>query len=269
MPELPDLEAIRDFLNQRLPGVRIDAVQPLIPFIIRLPKEDFVKALEGNIFQETARVGKFLLFNFASGHQMVINAMLTGRYQYCLPGKKRRAKTCVVFVLADGHELRYVDERLMGKVYLVKGDELDSIPQFAEMGPDALSPELTERAFSERLRRHNGQIKGILINQRFVAGIGNAYSDEILHAAHIHPYRKRSTLFDEEVGTLYRSLRSVLEWAIPQITERMGGELPLEEVRDFLRVHRRGGEPCPTCGGRITDITAGGRVTSFCRACQK
>ena len=64
-------------------------------------------------------------------------------------------------------------------------------------------------------------------------------------------------------------MRSVLEWAIPQIEERMSDEFPLEEVRDFLRVHRRGGEPCPTCGGRITEITAGGRVTSFCRTCQK
>ena len=269
MPELPDLEAIRDFLNQRLPGTRIEGAQTLIPFIIRLPMQDFVEILEGNVFEETARAGKFLLFNLASGHRLVVNAMLTGRYQYCLPSERRRAKTCLALLLANGHELRYVDERLMGKVYLVEGDELDSIPQFAEMGPDALSPELTEQAFSERLRRHNGQIKSVLVNQRFVAGIGNAYSDEILHVAHIHPYRRRSTLSGEEVSTLYHSLHSVLEWAIPQITERMGSELPLEEVRDFLRVHRRGGEPCPTCGGRITEITAGGRVTSFCRTCQK
>ncbi|MGD0765132.1 MAG: DNA-formamidopyrimidine glycosylase family protein [Dehalococcoidia bacterium] len=268
MPELPDLEAIRDFLNQRLPGTRIEAVQPLIPFIVRLPEQEFVATLEGNVFEETARAGKFLLFHLAGGHRLVVNAMLTGRYQYCLPSERRRAKTCFVFLLANGHELRYVDERLMGKVYLVKAGELDSVPQFAEMGPDALSPQLTEDIFSERLRRHSGQIKNILTNQRFIAGIGNAYSDEILFVARIHPYRKRPSLSDEEVSSLYRSLRSVLEWAIPQIEERIGDKLPLEEVRDFLRVHRRGGEPCPVCGGRITDITAGNRVTSFCRTCQ-
>jgi formamidopyrimidine-DNA glycosylase len=269
MPELPDLEAIRDFLNQRLPGTRIEKAQPLIAFVIRLPKQDFIGALEGNAFQETTRAGKFLLFHLASGHLMVVNAMLTGRFQYCLPGERRRAKTCLALALANGHELRYVDERLMGKIYLAEGDKIDSVPQFAEMGPDALSPDLTESVFSERLRHYNGQIKNVVVNQRFVAGIGNAYADEILHAARINPYRKRSSLSTEEVRSLYGACRSVLEWAIREVTERAGDDLPLEEVRDFLRVHRRGGEPCPVCGSRITDITAGGRITSFCRSCQR
>ena len=100
----------------------------------------------------------------------------------------------MVLTLANGYDLRYVDERLMGKVYLVEEGALDQIPQFAEMGPDALSPELTDEVFAQRLRRHPGQIKGILVNHKFVAGIGNAYADEILFAASIHPYRKRPTL---------------------------------------------------------------------------
>jgi len=269
MPELPDLEAIRGFLNERLPGVRIEQAQALIPVVFRVPKADLQAILEGNSFGETLRQGKFLLFHLDSGHRLVVNPMLTGRFQYCLPQERRRAKTCMALTLANGWELRYVDERLMGKVYLVREDSLEQIPQFAEMGPDALSPELTAEVFAQRLRRHNGQIKGILVNHRFVAGIGNAYADEILFAAGIYPYRKRSTLSAEEVGRLYQSISSVFRWAIPIVAERTKDSLPLEEVRDFLRVHRRGGEPCPNCGSRITEITAGRRITSFCRHCQR
>jgi formamidopyrimidine-DNA glycosylase len=269
MPELPDLEAIRGFLNQRLPGVRVEQAQALIPVVFRVPKADLQAILESNTFDETLRQGKFLLFHLKSDHILVVNPMLTGRFQYCPPQEKRRAKTCMVLTLANGYDLRYVDERLMGKVYLVEEGALEQIPQFAEMGPDALSPELTEEVFAQRLRRHPGQIKGILVNHKFVAGIGNAYADEILFAAAIHPYRKRPTLSEEEVQRLYQAIHTVFEWAIPIVAERTKDGLPLEEVRDFLRVHRRGGEPCPNCGNRITEITAGQRITSFCRHCQK
>ena len=174
----------------------------------------------------------------------------------------------MILSLSDGHELRYVDFRLMGKIYLAKEDELDKIPQFAELGPDATSPELTESAFVERLMRFSGQIKNILINQRFIAGIGNAYSDEILFAAKINPFRKRATLSEEEMSTLYRAMRDVFAWAFPLVQEAMQDDIPLEEVRGFMRVHRRGGEACPVCGNRITDITRGGSVMSYCRHCQ-
>jgi formamidopyrimidine-DNA glycosylase len=270
MPEIPDLEAIRGYLNQRLPGQRIERAEALIPVVFRIPKQDFVSILEGNSFGEATRRGKFLLFELASGHRLVINAMLTGRFQYCSPKEKRRAKTCMVLALGDGHELRYSDERLMGKVYLVDEKGLAQVPQFAEMGPDALSPELTEEVFAQRLRRHNGQIKGILVNHKFVAGIGNAYADEILFAAGVHPYRKRPSLSDDEISRLYRAIRSVLaDWAIPIVAERTKDGLTYEEIRDFLKVHRRGGEPCPNDPTHtLTEITAGGRITSFCRHCQ-
>lgn len=270
MPEIPDLEAIRGFLNRRLPGQRIERAEALIPVVFRVPKQEFASVLEGNTFGETTRRGKFLLFELESGHRLVVNAMLTGRFQYCPPAEKRRAKTCMVLALSDGQELRYSDDRLMGKVYLVEEEGLSRVPQFAEMGPDALAPELSEDVFAERLRRHNGQIKNILVNHKFVAGIGNAYADEILFEAGIHPYRKRPTLSDEEVRRLHRAVRSVLaDWATPIVAERMKDGLAYEEVRDFLRVHRRGGQPCPNDSSHtLTEITAGGRITTFCRHCQ-
>jgi formamidopyrimidine-DNA glycosylase len=221
------------------------------------------------VFGQTTRRGKFLLFDLKSGHKLVVNPMLTGRFQYLGPEEKRRAKTCMLLTLSDGQELRYSDERLMGKVYLVPEEDLGQVPQFAEMGPDALDESLIEEVFAQRLRRHNGMIKSILVNLRFVAGIGNAYADEILWVAGLHPYRKRPTLSEDDVHRLYEAIRSVLDWAIAIVAERMKDGLVYEEVRDHLRVHRRGGQPCPVCGTRISEITAGQRITSFCRNCQK
>jgi formamidopyrimidine-DNA glycosylase len=266
MPEIPDLEAIRGFLNQRLPGVAIEQAEYLIPVVLRVPKEEFVSTLPGDVFGKTARRGKFLLFSLKSGRLLVINAMLTGRFQYLRPDVKRRARTCFVLGLANGWELRYADERLMGKVYLVAANALESVPQFAEMGPDAL--EVAEEEFAQRIRRFTGQIKNILVNLRFVAGIGNAYADEILFAARLHPYRKRTALSAEDIERLYQAIHKVFAWATPIVAEQMREGLNYEERRDFLKIHRRGGEPCPVCGTRISEITAGQRITSFCRNCQ-
>jgi formamidopyrimidine-DNA glycosylase len=267
MPEIPDLEAIRGFLNQRLPGQRIERAEFLVPVVFRVPKETFIATLEDNTFAETTRRGKFLLFAVNSGHLMVINAMLAGRFSYLLPdGKKRPARTCMVLTVEDGHELRYRDERVMGKIYLVEEERLMEVPQFAEMGPDAL--DVSEEEFTQRIRRHSGQIKNILVNHKFIAGIGNAYADEILFAAGIHPYRKRTTLGEPDIERLYQSMHKVFDWAIPIVAAQMSEELNYEERRDFLKVHRRGGDQCPVCGTRISEITAGQRITSFCRNCQ-
>ena len=111
-------------------------------------------------------------------------------------------------------------------------------------------------------------IKGIITNHRFIAGIGNAYSDEILWEAGLHPYRKRTQLSPDEIGRLYTAIRAVFDWANPIVAEVFEESLEYGEWREHLRVHRRGGQPCPRCGHRISEITAGQRITSFCRTCQ-
>jgi formamidopyrimidine-DNA glycosylase len=268
MPEVPDLEAIRKYFNRTVAGETIEKVDTPIPVVIRVPREEFVRLMSGDTLGEVHRHGKFLLFTLASGRIMVINAMLTGRFSVAKPSEKRHARTCFALSLSGGHELRYADQRLMGRVYLATPDTLETLPQFAEMGPDVLSPSLTEDVFRDRLRKYSGQIKSVLVNHKFVAGIGNAYADEILWEARVHPYRKRTQMDDAEVGALYHAMRDVLNWAEPIVWEKMGEGLDYKEWRDHLRVHRRGGEPCPRCGTTISEITAGQRITSFCRTCQ-
>ncbi len=272
MPEIPDLEGYRAYFNGRLPGARVAEALVTIPIVVRAAKEEFAEALAGETFAEVRRHGKYLLFPFRSGRIMVVHAMLTGRFQYCEPAEKRRARTAFVVALDNGMELRYFDGRLMGKVYVARDEgELPAVvPRWSEMGPDAMSADLTEEVLAERLKKYRGQIKNVLTKEQCVAGIGNAYADEVLWEAGIHPYRKRTELSDEDLGRLNHAVRSVMERATGIVAERMEAEgLPTDHYRDHLQVHRRGGEACPRCGSRISEITAGQRITNFCRKCQE
>jgi formamidopyrimidine-DNA glycosylase len=134
-----------------------------------------------------------------------------------------------------------------------------------------MNPDLTEDAFVALITKSRGMIKNIITNERTVAGIGNAYSDEVLWEAHLHPFRKRSDIPEDALRTLFRSIRAVMEWATPivtQLTEEKG--LPVKMYRDHLRIHHRPeGAACPRDGHRISSITTGGRETNFCRGCQE
>jgi formamidopyrimidine-DNA glycosylase len=155
---------------------------------------------------------------------------------------------------------------MLGKLYLVAPDGLDAIPGWSEMGPDADDPDLTLDVFRQRIRRHPGELKSLLRNSRFVAGIGNAYSDEILWDAKLAPLRRRSTLRPEEIDRLYASMRSVLEDAKLRVRELVPPNIE-QQHREFLKVHLRGGEPCPRCGKELRQI-GGDEATTFCRTCQ-
>ncbi|HEX6032738.1 MAG TPA: DNA-formamidopyrimidine glycosylase family protein [Tepidiformaceae bacterium] len=270
MPEIPELEAIRGFFNEQIRGKEIATAETRIPPVFRTPASELRETLPGDTFGEVLRHGKFLLFPLASGRVLAINPMLTGRFQYLDPTPKLPAKTCLVMNIKDGKQLRYVDDRLMGKVYLVAAEQLGAIPNWATNGPDLLDPKLTEEAWLAAIKKYRGQIKGVLTNAEFVQGIGNAYSDEILWEAKVNPYTARTKLSEDELRELYRAAHRVMEWATPLVREAMvkGDTLDYEERRDFMRVHRLGGKPCPRCGSNISEITANQRVTSFCRTCQ-
>jgi formamidopyrimidine-DNA glycosylase len=264
MPELPDLEIIREVLAPRLTGQTVASVEVVRPLVVRdLTGRGFAETLTGQTFAGVQRRGKVLLFPLESGLTLAVNCKLAGRLQYALPTDRRPPKTHVILRLSDGHELRYSDQRTMGQFYLTA--DLAAIPGWTEIGPEPF--DLTLEDFRERLKSHRGEIKGVLTHGQAVAGIGNAYADEICFAARIHPYRKRTSLGDEEIARLHEAMQSVLRDAIAALRERVGAEIH-HEVRDFLAVHGRGGQPCPACGTAISEIKAQGRPTNFCRACQ-
>jgi formamidopyrimidine-DNA glycosylase len=266
MPELPDLEVIREFLAPRIVGVTIEAAEVRRPLVVRnLLGGDPAEHLVGRRFVDVQRRGKFLLLPLDSGATLVVNPMLAGRIRYGEPLPRHRSRDALVLRLADGRELRYHDAKDMGKVYLTA--DLAQVPTLVGMGPEATDPDLTLDAFRQRLRRHPGEIKGILTNQDFVAGIGNAYADEILWQAGIYPFRRRPSLSDEEVAELYAAMRAILAQAIDTLRQRVGEAIDVE-MRDFLAVHGKTGRPCPRCGSTISEVTRERRSTNFCRTCQ-
>lgn len=274
MPEIPDLEAIRSFFNERVLGVEIVEAQPIIGVVIRTGGADFSATLAGNRFTGIERYGKFLLFALADDSVLVVNPMLTGRFQYVPVAEKKKGKLVFTITLENGMQIRYADQRVMGKVYVVPRERLSTVPMFDELGPDALA--VTEDDFRKRIRKHPGAIKNVLTNQKFIAGVGNAYSDEILFRARIDPFRKRSTMSDDEIGTLYRSMHETMDWAIPILSEHFRDTLHYEEWRDHLKVHRKGGGDrsnpdegrCPRCGAYLAQVQPNDRVTTWCRTCQ-
>ena len=154
----------------------------------------------------------------------------------------------------------------MGAVYYVCADKLGHVPRLNQQGYDVLE-EFSFEEFEQRLRPFHGEIKGILTRGRVIAGIGNAYADEILFAAQVYPFRRRKSLSLEERRRIYHKSREVVDQAIPVIRHRVGQDIHVK-IRDFLKVHNKGGLPCPRCGNRISQLTANRRITSYCRRCQ-
>jgi formamidopyrimidine-DNA glycosylase len=291
VPELPDLTVVAEAFHAALAGRSISSAAAPAPLAVRgTPAE--LEGLVGQRLESVRRRGKFLLLELERD-RVVVNPMLTGRFQLAEPNAKQPTKTAVVmrfgpresgprdaarwtsnapWLPADGAttEIRYRDPTQMGKVYLLPAGVDRTVPGMSpeEQGPDADDPALTLETWRGRIRRHPGELKNLLRNQAFVAGIGNAYSDEILHAARLLPFRKRSSLAAEEVDELYVATRSTLARAIDVLRARVPPTFETQ-VRDFLAVHMKGGQACPRCGTRISEVKAGGFVTSYCRGCQR
>lgn len=269
MPELPELEVICEVLARHLLDQRVERVEVAPrggPIIVRdLTATGFEASLREQRISQISRRGKFLIMTMKAGRpHLVVNFKLTGRFQFCLPEEKRVGAVHVLIRFAGlQEELRYIDRKRMGQLYLT--EDLDAVPGFSAMGPDALT--ISQADFRDRLGAYRGEIKGILRREHFIAGIGNAYADEILWAAQIHPFRKRPTLTQDEIGRLYNSTREVLLDAVDRVRAAMGEDIHLKP-RHFFAVHMREGQPCPRCGGDISAITANRRITNFCRKCQ-
>ncbi len=274
MPELPELEVVQEVLNRRIVGQTIAAAEAIPPgaaIVVRdLTGTGLGAALTGAMFQSIVRRGKFLVFTLAAADGgalwLVINPKLTGRLQLCAPTAKKAGPVHAVLHLSGGRDLRYVDQKKMGQVFVTRtSPERAAIADFAGLGPDALA--VGREDFKARLKRFQGEIKGVLTRGECVAGIGNAYADEVLWWAKLHPYRKRASLTAEEVDKLYSGMRTCLLDATEKVRAEMGEDIHLKP-REFLAVHMKGGEACPRCGTTISLIGANQRITNFCRQCQ-
>jgi formamidopyrimidine-DNA glycosylase len=275
MPELPELEALRVQLGPRLQDRLVTAVEvnPRSGHLLRYPPETFAHELPYRRFTRLWRRGKHLVFDLelAKGgdlRHLVINPMLGGRFQLAAPEAKVPATRVFSLRLDGGDELRYLDFRDMGRIYWT-ADPAADVLAWQEMGPEADAvAEGGLEAFRKRLRRYRDELKDLLRNQAFLAGIGNAYSDEILWEARLLPLRRRASLKPDDEAALFEAIPAVLRRSIEAILANPDYD-ESKQNRSFMHVHARGGKDCPRCGHRISQLGSNREPLNFCRGCQR
>jgi formamidopyrimidine-DNA glycosylase len=274
VPELPEVETIRLALEPHLVGRRLDRVQIHDPRLVR-PFEPMAVAaeLEGERVSAVERRGKYLIVRFESERALLIHLRMTGSLRHARRGLRaddphRRA----VVKLDDGSDVAYRDVRRFGTWLLLEPGELD--PYLAtRVGGEPLERSFNARRLGERLEGRRAPVKGALLDQRTVAGLGNIYVDEALWRASIHPLRPAGTLGPDEVRRITRGIKEALKAGIA----RQGASLRdystpdggRGRMQDRFRVYGRAGQPCARCGTPIDKIRAGGRGTWYCPSCQR
>jgi len=273
LPELPEVETVLRSLKPKVLNRKIKRVTVFNEKTIKKPDAAaFTRCLEGQRITDINRHGKYLLFKLSFSMVLVVHLRMTGRLIYKDSSVPPDRYTCVIFQLDEGKELHFQDVRKFGTMYLISCDELDSFPPLRILGPDALDPQLTLDLFIKRLEKRHGQVKGVLLNQSFIAGIGNIYANEILWTARIHPERWVDSLQSWEQERLYQAVREVLSTAVKlrgtSLRDYVDGEGNPGEYQHHRKVHGREGKPCPLCGHPIIRIKQAGRSTYYCQFCQ-
>lgn len=257
MPELPDVEAVINRIRERLLGRFITSVNVLDR---TLATPSLVKSLSGKKIRGISRRGKYILVSMDC-LMLVIHLRMTGDLVISNPEERANKHTRLIALLSDGKEFRFVDQRRLGIAKVVPDRDISGIPGLVSMGPEPLSGDLTFETFKTRLEKRRSTIKSALMDQSFIAGIGNIYSDEILFQSRIRPARKTYDLADKEMLTLYKKIRYVLYTACAH-------DANLSGLRRWF-VHGRTKGRCPKCGTKLDRLRILGRYSYFCEHCQR
>ena len=277
LPELPEVENVKRGLNEFIVGETVRTVEVRWPRIIESPTaSQFSKRLQGQTFERVSRRGKFLLF-YLTNDVLISHLRMEGKYQLIEPDEKgqlpRRGKhTHVIFHLESGKKLCYLDVRKFGRMSLVaKGQEFDH-KSLVKLGPEPTVTDFDLAAMQEFLTRRTKAIKGVLLDQQIVVGVGNIYADEILFEAKIHPATPANRLTDSEEIRLHQAIIAILDAAIDEGgTTIRSYENAFGDIGTFqnqLEVYGKDGEACVNCGTEIKKIKIAGRGTHYCPVCQ-
>jgi len=267
MPERPDLEYVVPILAAELRGRTIQGVRVKKPVVLRVAVEGKLETLlQGKKIGAVARRAHFV--RFALGDlDLVVSPMLAGRFALAPAGDKSPADLAVAFALDDGRELRYRDDVQMGKVYLIARGDDEKVPGLAHIGLDILDAKVfTREAFRALAAKRRDQVKVFLMDKTALDAMGNAYADEVLWEARLHPKTFVKSLEPAEVDRLHGAIVKVIGQATRTILAR---KPPLDEkLRDFLKVRGKHGEPCPRCGAKLRSAGVHGHDAEFCPECQ-
>ena len=267
MPELPDILVYLEHLATRILGKPIVAVEIANPFVLRSVTPP-IASVVGQKVVDLRRMGKRVVIGVEGDLFIVIHLMIAGRLRWRPPGKRLPGKLALAaFSFSDGTLfLSEAGSTRRASIYVVSGE--DALSQFDRGGLEVLDAELG--AFSERLRSENHTLKRSLTDPRLFSGIGNSYSDEILHRARLSPLALTSRLSGEEIERLFDATRStLLEWTA-RLRKETGDEFPekVTAFREGMAVHGRFGQPCPVCGTPVQRIRYKSNETNYCARCQ-
>ena len=278
MPEMPEVETIVRALRKRIVGQTVAGVQVgWAGSIARPSPEAFSQQVTGRRVAEVTRRGKFTIVRLAPQKFVVVHLGMTGRLLVdderdlgTLEESRRDGHTRVLIRFASGKTLRFRDVRKFGRIYLI--DDPCDVPLLRDLGPEPLSDAFTPQVLGERLHRHRRQVKPLLLDQRFLAGLGNIYVDESLWQARIHPQSLSHTLNADQVLRLHCAIRKVLTQAIDNrgttLRDYRDPQDDPGENQGALSVYRLHGEQCKRCGQIIRRAVVAGRSTYYCPVCQ-
>jgi len=278
MPELPEVETIRNQLEKLIVGKEILKVDVGLPKMVKLPLDKFRKIVIGSKIKKVSRRAKILIFELSNGWSELVHLKMSGRLIFRGRGAKLQIQDTkwnhLIYYFKDASRLFHNDLRQFGYVRLVKTDELDAFFKKEKLGPEPLKKDFTLDEFSAILKRKpKEKIKQFLIDQRNISGIGNIYSDEILFFAGVHPLRRVAELKSIEIKKIFDGIKKILPKALKlrgtsdnDYLDALGkkGEYAMR-----LKVYGREGKKCKKCRGIIHRLKIGGRSAHFCLKCQK
>ncbi|GAA0288418.1 formamidopyrimidine-DNA glycosylase [Gracilibacillus halotolerans] len=272
MPELPEVETIRQTLKELVIGKKIESVSIHWPKIIQQPEPDmFHQTVVGQTFRDIRRKGKFLLFDL-DDFVLVSHLRMEGKYGVFPSAEELMPHTHVIFHFTDDTDLRYRDVRKFGTMHLFKKGEEQNAKPLVQLAEEPISGNFSIKTFTEKVQSSQRCIKNILLDQTVIAGLGNIYVDETLFLAKIHPLQQGVHLTDKDILIIYQSAVETLNKAIKQggttIRSYVNSQGQIGMFQQELAVYSKEGEACQVCGDMITKIKVHGRGTHYCPSCQ-
>lgn len=271
MPELPEVETVKNSLKLRLIGKKIYKVVVRYPNIIAYPSvDDFIKGVGGKEIRDIKRRGKFLMFDLGDSY-LLSHLRMEGKYFFKKHDEEINKHEHVIFDLGD-MELRYMDTRKFGRMYLIKKDMVNDMKPISELGLEPWDEGLTVSYLKDKYKNKKLPIKSVILDQNIIVGIGNIYADEILFMGRINPLKVASKLDDKELEDIIKYTRSVLNHAIELGGTTIRSYTSVDGVhgrfQNELAIHGKDNGVCPICGEKIEKIKVGGRGTYYCPKCQ-
>ncbi|MFP4457362.1 MAG: bifunctional DNA-formamidopyrimidine glycosylase/DNA-(apurinic or apyrimidinic site) lyase [Clostridia bacterium] len=274
MPELPEVETIRRSLEPLIEGQKIISASINYPNLLKNALvEEFKNELKNQVLQSIGRRGKYLIFNFESKLKMIVHLRMTGQLRYEKKGSKILKHTHIIIKLNSDYELRYVDVRKFGMIYIGTYDEVVNQSGWHKLGPEPLSNEFSFNYFDKILKKYsNKRIKALLLDQHAIAGIGNIYADEMLFRSKIHPLSLSGCIPIDVAKKLYEEMKEVLTLGIENhgttLNDYVDGFGNTGSFQFSLKAYGREDLPCEYCLREISKIKVAGRSSHICNNCQ-